>query len=261
MRLSEDGRSALFNRPDPRTGNLDIWAIDLARGVETRLTSDPDTESFGHLLRDGSLVYSEPREGSPQLFRRGAAGGEPRELLSTGSFKVVQDVTKDARTLVFAERIGYGAWDLLTVPVEGGQPQPLLQTPFDELNLRLSPDGRLAAFVSNETGRFEVYVAPFPRLAERVRVTQQGASSPRWSASGRELYSLTADRRLVAIPVRKAAAPELGEPRTLFRLEGRYGWADFDVAPDGRFLAIVPESLTSERPLRVVMGAFAEGGS
>ena len=61
VRFSPDGRRALFNREDARTGTLDIWALDIARGVETRLTSDPDTESFGLLLPDGGLVYSEPR--------------------------------------------------------------------------------------------------------------------------------------------------------------------------------------------------------
>jgi Tol biopolymer transport system component len=258
VRFSADGKSALFNRPDPRSGNLDIWALDLGRGVETRLTSDADTESYGRLLADGSLVYSAPSQGSPRLQVRDAAGGEPRPLDTGPSFQTAQDVTPDGRTLVYAVRPGYGAWDLFMVPLAGGPAQPLLQTPFDELDLRLSPDGRLAAFVSNEPGRPEVFIAPFPRLSEKVRVTQQGARAPRWSASGRELFYLTSDGRLTALAVRSKHTLELGKPQTLFRLEGRYGWADFDVSRDGRFLAVVPESLTAEQPLTVVVGALAE---
>ena len=258
VRFSPDGRRALFNRADPRSGNLDIWSLDLVRGVETRVTSDPDTETYGLLLPDGSLVYSEPRGASPQIFRRDLGTGETREVVPEGSFQMAQDLTPDARTLVFAERIGYGPWDLFRVSLSGGPAQPLLTTPFDETDLRLSPDGRFAAFVSNEPGRSEVYVAPFPKLGERVRVTQEGARVPRWSRDGRELFYLTADRRLVAVPVRAGASLELGPPRTLFALQGKWPWASYDVAHDGRFLAIVPESLSSEQPLTVVVNWTAE---
>ncbi len=260
VRFSPDGRRALFNRTDPRTGNLDIWSLDLARGVESRLTTDPDTETSGMLLPDGSLVYSEPRgdSPSPQLLRRNLGTGETRELVPKGGFQEALDVTPDGRTLVFAERLGQGAWDLFQVSLSGGPAQSILATPFTELDLRLSPDGRFAAFYSNEPGRGEVYVAPFPQLGERTRVTQQGARAPRWSRNGRELFYLTADRRLVAVPVRTGASIELGTPHTLFAMQGKYTWADYDVAADGRFLAIVPEALTSEQPLTVVVNWMAD---
>jgi Tol biopolymer transport system component len=257
VRFSPDGRRALFNRADTRTGNLDIWALDIARGVETRVTSDPDTETGGLLLPDGSLVYSEPSGASPQIFRRNLRTGETREVTQEGGFQMAQDLTPDARSLVFAERID-GPWDLFQVLLTGGPAQSLLATPFDEADLRLSPDGRFAAFVSNEPGRSEVYLAPFPKLGERIRVTQEGARLARWSPDGRELFYLTADRRLVAVPVRTGSSIELGAPRTLFALQGKYAWASYDVAADGRFLAIVPESLASEQPLTVVVNWTAE---
>jgi len=258
VRFSPDGRRALFNRADARTGNLDIWALDVARGVETRLTSDPDTEAYGLLLPDGGLVYSEPRGSSPQLIRRDLATGETRELTTPGSFQTIQDVTPDGKTLVFAERIAHGVWDMFALDTAGGPARPLLSTPFAEIDLRLSPDGRYAAFVSSEPGRNEVYVAPFPRLGERVRVTQEGAYAPCWSRDGKELFYLTPDRRLVAVSVSAASPPLLGPPRTLFTVQGPYRWPSFDVAPDGRFLAIVPESLSSEKPLTVLVGALGQ---
>ena len=258
VRLSSDSRQALFNRADPRTGNLDIWSLDLARGVESRVTSDPDTETWGLSMPDGTLVYSEARHRSPQIHRRNLATGESRELVPEGAFQIVQDLTPDGKTLVYAERVGYASWDLFTVDAAGGVPRPLLSTPFDENDLRLSPDGRYAAFVSTEPGRPEVYVAPFPRLAERVRVTQAGARLPRWSRDGRELFYVTADRRLVALPVRASGSLELGTERTLFTIEGRHGWASYDVARDGRFLAIVPDASLTEQPLVVVLGPLAE---
>jgi len=256
LRLSPDGGRALFNRADPRNGNLDIWALDLARGVESRITSDPDTEAYGLLMPDGSLVYSDPRGRAPRLFRRDLATGETRPLLPEGGFQIVDDYTPDGRTLVYGER-DEGSWDLFTVPATGGEGNPLLRTPFNETDLRLSPDGRYAAFVSTEPGRPEVYVAPFPRLAERVRVTKSGARAPRWSRDGRELVFMTADRRLASVWVRTGASLELGPEQTLFALEGRYGWATYEVARDGRFLAIVPEAISGEVPITVVLDPLA----
>jgi Tol biopolymer transport system component len=256
IRLSPDGSRALFNRADPRTGDLDLWALEVARGGESRITSDPGTEAFGLLMPDGSLVYSAASGRSPRLQRRDLATGETRTLLPDGSFQEVQDYTPDSTTLVYSER-NQDSWDLFTVPATGGEGKPLLRTPFEEDELRLSPDGRYAAFVSNETGRFEVYVAPFPRIAERIRVTQKGARVPRWSRDGRELYFITSDRRLASVSVRTATSLELGVEQTLFALEGRYGWATFDVARDGRFLAVVPEALSGEVPITVVLDPFA----
>jgi eukaryotic-like serine/threonine-protein kinase len=258
IRISDDGSHALFNRSDARTGNLDVWALDLVRGGENRITSDPDTEAYALQLGDGSLVYSEPSGRSPRLQRRNLATGETHPLVPEGGFQVVQDRTPDGKTIVYCER-GEGSWDLFTVAATGGEGQALLRTSFDESDLRLSPDGRYAAFTSNETGRSEVYLAPFPRLAERVRVTQKGARAPRWSRDGRELYFIGADRRLVSLPVQThTASLQVGAERALFALEDRYGWADYDVASSGRFLAIVPEAVSGEQPITVVLDPLAD---
>ena len=98
VRVSPDGSRALFNRNDPRTGDLDIWALEIARGGETRITSDVGTETAGLLMPDGSLVYSQARGRSPRLQRRDLATGETRALLPDGSFQEVQDYTPDGTT-------------------------------------------------------------------------------------------------------------------------------------------------------------------
>lgn len=180
--------------------------------------------------------------------------GVARELTPRGAYQVAFDVSPDGRTLVFGRRLA-GAIDFFSLALPTGVPiTPLLETPFDEGDLRLSPDGRYAAFTSNESGRSEVYLAPFPRLADKTRVSREGALLPRFSRDGRELFYVTADRRLVAVPLRNGAVLESGDPRTLFTLPGRYLWAGFDVAPDGkRFLAIVPEVVAREHPVTVVV--------
>jgi hypothetical protein len=91
-----------------------------------------------------------------------------------------------------------------------------------------------------------------------VRVTQEGAYAPRWSHDGKELFYLTPDRKLVAMSMSAPSPPALGPPRTLFAVQGPHRWADYDVASDGRFLAIVPESVATEQPLTVLVGALGQ---
>jgi hypothetical protein len=137
----------------------------------------------------------------------------------------------------------------------------LLNSPFNEQGVLFSPDGRFIAFESDESGRPEVYVAPFPATGGRTRVSTGGARLPHWSRDGRELFYLSDDRRLFAVPVRTAPAQVLGAPLPLFTLNESSTWIDFDVSLDGkRFLAIVPEVVANEQPLTVVSNWTAEIG-
>jgi serine/threonine protein kinase len=260
VRISADGQRTLFTRSDPKTA-LDVWMLDVARGLETRLVSLPSADTFPVWLPGGqAIVYSSVRGHPPQLVRRELSSGQERELTPPPrGLQQALDVTPDGRTLVFAERSPAGVFDVFSLPLpDGGAITPLLQTSFDENDLRLSPDGRIAAFTSNESGRYEVYLAAFPALADKVRVSKEGGAFPRWRADGRELFYLGLDGRLIAIPVRPGTR-DFGEPRVLFRTPGPHRWAGFDVTPDGqRFLAIVPEVVGAEQPLTVAVNAVAD---
>lgn len=95
---------------------------------------------------------------------------------------------------------------------------------------------------------------PNPGPGEKTRVSTRGATSPRWSPDGRELFYLSGDMHLTSVPVRTSPTLELGTPKALFRIPGRSPWLGFDVSPDGtRFLAIVPESIADEQPINVVV--------
>jgi Tol biopolymer transport system component len=161
--------------------------------------------------------------------------------------------------VVFEERTGRGDNDVLALPLSGGRtPSPVLQSPFNEGQARFSPNGRFLAFVSDESGRNEVYVTSFPRAGSSIRVSTGGASSPVWGRDGREVFYLSANRELVAVPVRTTPSLELGSPVTLFSLKGP-AWNGFDVSADGkRFLAVVPEVVAKEQPLTVVLNWTAE---
>ena len=153
------------------------------------------------------------------------------------------------------ERTARGNFDVLTLSLATpGTPTVLLGSRFNELGLRFSPDGRAVAFMSDESGRYEVYVAPFPAMGPRIRVPTGGARRPRWSPAGRELFYLTDDRHLVSVSVRTDPSLQLGTPATLFVLPERPLWGDFAVSPDGkRFLSTVYDVRGNEQPLSVVL--------
>jgi hypothetical protein len=118
----------------------------------------------------------------------------------------------------------------------------VVRGPFAEQSPQLSPDGRWLAYTSDESGRFEVFVQPFPDPGARIQISTEGGEEPRWSRNGRELFYLR-DERMMAVEISTTGALKAGAPRTLF--EGRYvrspnAVAGYDVAADGRFLMVQP---------------------
>src|SRR5207244_3327032 len=125
---------------------------------------------------------------------------------------------------------------------------PLLRTPFNEGHARVSPDGRFVAYTSDETGAFEVFVQSFPALGNKRRISTDGGIGPRWRGDGHELFYLSRDSRMMAVPVTGGATLEFGAPVVLFTtrlapvraMGGARGW-DYDVSRDGhQFLIATP---------------------
>ena len=260
LRLSTDGAQLLFGRLQAGTGSFDLWTFDLRRGVEARLTSDPGNETGGVWLPGGRAVAFAADRGTPppHVFRKDLVTGAEEEWLPAGKFQLVDDVSPDGTTLVFSERTGSGTWNLSLVALAGSRARrPLLPSPFNVMNARFSPDGRFGAFESDDSGRIEVYVAPFPTGA-KVRVSTGGGVSSRWSNDGRELFYMSSDRHLVVVPVRTHPSLELGTPVSLFMSGEMAKKADFDVSPDGkRFIAVVPGA---EAPVAVIQHWTSEVG-
>jgi Tol biopolymer transport system component len=252
IRISDHGRSALLSRALPATGAFDVWSFDVARGTETRLTQDDAVTEFGAIASpDNQLMFfGVARGGPPRLVRRDLRTGRDELMTPAGShLQEAEDITPDGRLLVYAERTMGGFFNLWTLPVRGtSAPSRLRQSQSNEENLRFAPDGQHYSFISNASGRNEVYVA---RLGEdaKTMVSAGGGSFARWSAGGRELYYLSQDGRLMTVPVRTGSALTFGAPATLFGVGSRR-WIDFDVDQDGqRFLALIPEVLLREQPL------------
>src|SRR5262249_39264170 len=240
LALSPDGGSALLDRTRRDLGTYDVWLLDVGRGIETRLTSDPNTEFDPVWLPDGKrFIYSAVRESLPQLIRRDLSGGSEELLLPPGTFQEAMDVSLDGKNLLFAQtgQSGFGLW-MLPLSGAGAAPSPVVVGKSQQEIGRISPDGRWVAYLSNESGRQEAYVQALGENAERAPVSASGATLLRWSRDGKEAFFPTPDRRLLAAAVRTSPSLQVGEPSPLFTLTGE-GWRAFDVTADGRFLAAV----------------------
>jgi Tol biopolymer transport system component len=238
VRLAPDGRRAAVMKGDPRLGTSDVWIVELDRNVATRFTSEADTGIPVWAADGKQIAYCSPRDAPPSLYLKRLGGGAEEVLLpSNGSLQCPADWSPDGRVLLFMERHASTGLDLWTLDLGSRAAAPLLRTPSRETQPRFSPDGRWIAYVSDESGRPEVYLQAFPGPGDRLRVSVDGGRLPRWRRDGRELFYKGAGERLMAVPI-ELGSMSIGAPVPLFGL----GSSDFDASAGGnRFLVVVPE--------------------
>jgi Tol biopolymer transport system component len=186
-------------------GNTDIWLVDVERGTPLRFTDDlqPDIAPIWSPQRD-RIVYSSIMDGTFELLEKKLDGSPATLLLRTGESKQVTDWSRDGRYLLFRTITAHPSLDadIWALPLDGDRtPFSLLRTRFEERDAQFSPDGEWIAYHSNESGQHEVYVQPFQRAGERVRISTAGGVQARWRDDGRELFYLTLDGQLVAVPI------------------------------------------------------------
>ena len=232
-RISPDGRTVSIAR---RVGGQpDIWLLETARGVLQRFTTDAAQETNGIWSPDGSrIVFSSNRNGILDLYERqvsGAATDSP--LLAMPEHKNALDWSPDGRHILYALQTATAGRDIWALPLFGDRkPFVVVQSAFEESNARFSPDGRWIAFQSNETGRNEIYIQPFPGAVGKSRISTDGGSEPRWRQDSGELYFLGTDRRLMAARLTTAQTEQSARPEPLFVLPE--GASEFEAAPDGQ---------------------------
>ena len=212
VRLSSDGRTVVTQVADP--DNSDVVIYDLERDTPTRFTFDPAFDQHPTVTRDGERVVftSDRDEGVGNLYWKAADGtGQVQRLTTSDNVQAASSFTPDGR-LVFAEVTPTGVIDLGVRSMDGeGSVEWLLQEPFYEAYAELSPDGRWMAYVSNESGQFEVYVRPFPNVNDgKQQISRNGGYWPLWGPDGRELFYQTFEGP--SSPVTVMAAPIETEP-------------------------------------------------
>jgi serine/threonine protein kinase/Tol biopolymer transport system component len=222
LRLSPDNKRVAVVIPDQESGNRDIWLMDLSGGGKTRLTTNPANDWFPEWSPDGSeIAFESDRDGKPSLYRKTASSTEPEKLIARsvnpGANADPTSWSADGRFLAlqaFAapSRLDQDIWLL---PLAGdGKPIPVVQTQFNEQVPALSPDGKLVAFMSNESGSNEIYIRQLDKPAQQ-RVSTAGGMLPRWSRDGRELFFMQG-AAMMSVSVTPGDPPSIRPPAKLF---------------------------------------------
>ncbi len=253
LRLAPDDRRAALVVAAAQDN--DVWVADFERGTTSRLT-------FGGLARDPvwtpdgrSVAFSQRRKGADAnygIYVQPADGaGEPEVLWTDESVKLRVDCfSPDGTSLVFSRLTSANQGDLWLLPLAGDRaPRPLLETSFHESHAEVSPDGRWLAYASNESGRSEVFVRPFPGPGGKWQVSSDGGLEPHWSHDGRELFYRTGGSELMRASIAPTSAFAAGRPERLFAgVRGGVRPGAYAVARDGRFLYLSsPEAVRLSR--------------
>lgn len=255
-----DGSRIFFDRVDEVSGNVEVWLLDLVKGVKTRLTFDPSTDIYPICSPTGEeVVFASNRRQPISLFRQTvSAPGSETPLLQAPTPTVPTDWSRDGRWLVYSAYDSKTNWDVWVMPLSGGEPFAFAATPAEERNGRLSPDGHWLAYTYQQGGTSDVYVQPFPRASAKWQVSTDGGRNPVWRADGRELFYLSPDQKIMAVEVRPSPSGfAFGPSRVVVEthiagLERVNHGSPFAVTPDGeRFL--VSSTRDAVRPVTLVL--------
>ncbi|MEZ5356864.1 MAG: protein kinase [Bryobacteraceae bacterium] len=263
-RFSPDGKRLAFSIGSA-TGS-DLWVRDLDRNTTSRLSFRPGRNEFPVWSPDGKvIVFQSTDPAAPGLYAVRSDGSGEAGRLSTGDpIEYPYSFSPDGKHLAFHGSGNDGSWDIFTMPVEAdtapdgpgvrlGKPELFVGTPAMESGPRFSPDGRWLAYHSAESGMPEVYVRSFPGPGGRWQVSKGGGVDPVWLPDGQGLFFLTPEGQVLAVDsTARGDTFVASEPRvwTETRVQRYSVYANYDVAPDGKRLAvIVPPAAGGEKPV------------
>ena len=259
--LSPDGQRVAVRIEDERS---DIWVLELERGTLTKVTFTEGIDGSPVWASDGDRLLFTTEAGGPafDLFWTASDGsGEAEELYVTQYDKYPRSLSPDDALLAFRESHPDTSGDIWILPLEeGGELQPFVRTPFNEVEPEFSPDGRWVAYASNESGRFEIFVQAYPGPGGKTLISPDGGSEPRWAKDGRELVYRNG-RQMIAVEIEGGEELTAGVPTALF--EGDFladeASRDYDVTADGeQFIMVADDPDAAEPHIEVVLNWFEE---
>jgi Tol biopolymer transport system component len=263
VRLSPDGRKIATDQTDTDGRNIDVWVHEPARGSATRLTFDPAADYAPVWSPDGKqLLFGSGRSLGFRLYLKNADDSSPEaEVVDLGSVWQILawDWSRDSKNVLLKK--GNELW-YITWPERVAK--PLLQAKWTVRNAQFSPDGRWMAYASNETGSWEIYVSPFPSANGKWQVSNAGGQEPRWRQDGKELFYLSAEGKMMAVPVTAGPSFAAGSPVALFQTRrpqpvSSFDVSSYDVSGDGqRFLIATNVDEGNAAPLSIHLNWASE---
>jgi serine/threonine-protein kinase len=263
-RLSPDGRRiAMTHTTEGRRDRTRIWVLDLARGAFSPLAGQGYSGPVWSA--DGERLFFRGSKPTGLYQARADGAGEPELLLAAPGNPQAGSTSPDGALLTYVDRTPETNLDIWVLPLAGDKkPRPWLKTSANENHPELSPDGRWMAYVSNVSGRNEVYVQAFPGPeGSRYQISLAGGQSARWSPEGRELFFVTdaRPRRLMVVDIRTVPEFGAGKPREIFAagLDLPGGSTGYDPSPDGQRFLVLQDKETPDRSvenLNVILDGF-----
>ena len=263
-KLSPDGRRVAVKVVEK--SYQDIWVYEIARDVRTRLTSGPHNVNQPAWSPTGEEVaFSSLRSGNWDIFLGRVDGSEEEKALAaTPQGEIVCDWSRDGTYLIYELTDPEATTDLWylkrTTDARSWEAHPFLQTAFNERAAQFSPDGRFVAYSSDESGRHEVYVRPFPEGAGKDTVSSKGGGQTRWSRDGRELFYVEGTK-LMVVAVSTEPTLSISSARPVFEVPKlrRSSYQEYDVSVDGQRFIFAESIGEAPKPsIRVVQNWFAE---
>ena len=260
-KLSHDGRRVAVEVFDPKAGSPDIWVTEIARGTFSRFTFEPTEEVFPLWSPDDRrIVYSsqKPDRITRAINVKASSGaGASETILERVALLFAVDWSRDGRFLItqMNDPKTKTGWNLGVLSIADRIWKPFAETPFNEVLGQFSPDGHWIAYVSDESGRSEVYVQPFPGPGGKWQISTNGGTAPRWRADGQEIFYKTPEGKIFAVAVTTGTGFDASVPVLLFsaRFKAAPG-AQWDVSADGkRFLINQPVVDVAPAPMSVVL--------
>ena len=268
--LSPDGKRLAIRLLTAPAGAFDIWIYDLTRGVHARMSFSALTAYAPVWSPDGTRLayaHSAPQVSGDHMYLLNADGTGKEQFLEQPVIESIANYpsswSPDGHVLLFDHQDKTGKVSIWIFPFGADRKSyPFIESQFNAQSGKFSPDGHWVAYVSSDSGKDEVYVAPFPGPGGRVQVSSGGGSQPRWRRDGGELFYLSEDIKMMAAELTATAGDfRVGSTRTLFAvspLGGVPGYL-YDVTPDGqRFIVAQDFEHTSTVPLTLVTNWPAE---
>jgi eukaryotic-like serine/threonine-protein kinase len=258
-RISPDGTHVAFDLYDTGTQTTQVWVGDVARGVQTRLTSGPSSNSTPIWSPDGSRVaFQSDRKHQADVYVRPRDGSGADEAITDADRQTIPtDWSPDGRFMTLFDREGGGSRriQVSAIPLLGDRKPFLVVPPLPGIlgDARLSPDGHFLAYDTDESGRGEIYVTSFPEGKGRVQISNAGGALAKWARGGREILYTAFDGKVTSVEIDTSRGLRVGAPKPLFPLpEGTSPF--WDVSGNGeRFLLNVPVIKSSSIPLSLVV--------
>jgi len=258
--ISPDGERVAIAIPSGSSGS-DVWVYEIPHGRLTRLTFD-EHSSAPIWSPDGKrIAFATTRPTGPAILVKPADGSGAEETLVAGESLILVPTSwsSDGKFLAYWAVGSATGRDIWIAPLTGERkPQPFLQTKFNEMQARFSPDSRWIAYQSEESGRYEVYVQPFPGPGGKWQISTNGGTMPVWAQNGRELFYMGSGNfmsvSVTAQPTFSASTPRIVADYPPF-LMGRLSNGVYDVSPDGQQILFVKANVENGPPdeVRVVL--------